>query len=185
VTGNIGGSPRGGRRIQPRSIRPAADPETAGAPQALPASVDEDFPDRCHHPVLMGDGSGHQDGRTVCGWAHGLGLAGHDPRRAGGHLARPTVDRLTRSGRSGASLRKVLDGCPMADDAVLLTSELAANAVMHSDSKQPDAEFVLRAEIFEGKYLRVEVEDQGGPLGPRVWPGQRPLAWAGSGGRDG
>jgi hypothetical protein len=25
------------------------------------------------------------------------------------------------------------------------------------------AEFVLRAEIFEGKYLRVEVEDQGGP----------------------
>jgi anti-sigma regulatory factor (Ser/Thr protein kinase) len=62
-----------------------------------------------------------------------------------------------------ASLRKVLDGCPMADDAVLLTSELAANAVMHSDSKQPDAEFVLRAEIFEGKYLRVEVEDQGGP----------------------
>jgi hypothetical protein len=66
-------------------------------------------------------------------------------------------------GEVRASLRKVLAGCPMADDAVLLTSELAANAVMHSDSKQPDVQFVLCAEIFEGKYLRVEVEDQGDP----------------------
>jgi anti-sigma regulatory factor (Ser/Thr protein kinase) len=62
-----------------------------------------------------------------------------------------------------AFLGEVLHGCPMADDAVLLASEIAANAVQHSDSRKPGGEFTVRAEAYEGDYLCVEVEDQGGP----------------------
>jgi hypothetical protein len=99
----------------------------------------------------------------------GLPVAGHTGsasrvRTSGGwwSFSQAYCGRADQVGEVRA-LRKVLDGCPMADDAVLLTSELAANAVMHSDSRQPAAQFMLRAEICTGKSLRVEVEDQGGP----------------------
>ena len=60
-------------------------------------------------------------------------------------------------------LAAILQGCPMADDAVLMGSEIAANAVQHSGSRKPGGEFTVRAEAYEGDYLCVEVEDQGGP----------------------
>ncbi len=100
----------------------------------------------------------------------GLSVAGHmgsaSPVKTSGgwwSFSQAYSGQADQVGEVRAFLRKVLDGCPMADDAVLLTSELAANAVVHSDSRQPDAQFVLRAEICAGQYLRVEVEDQGGP----------------------
>jgi anti-sigma regulatory factor (Ser/Thr protein kinase) len=57
------------------------------------------------------------------------------------------------------AVKGILAGCPRADDAALIVSELAANAILHSHSK--DQSFTVRAEIHSG-YLRIEVEDLGG-----------------------
>jgi serine/threonine-protein kinase RsbW len=62
-----------------------------------------------------------------------------------------------------ASLGQALAGCPMADDAVLAASELAANAVLHSRSREHGGRFTVRAETYAGDYLWLEVEDGGGP----------------------
>lgn len=59
-------------------------------------------------------------------------------------------------------LREVLSGCPRADDVVALGSEFAANAVLHSRSGIPGGLFTVRAEVNEGAYLWVAVEDDGG-----------------------
>jgi len=62
-----------------------------------------------------------------------------------------------------ATLEKVLAGCPMADDAVLIASEMATNALLHSRSREPGGSFTVRAEIHPDDYLWLEVEDGGGP----------------------
>jgi anti-sigma regulatory factor (Ser/Thr protein kinase) len=62
-----------------------------------------------------------------------------------------------------ATLAQALTDCPMAADAVLAASELAANAVLHSLSQEPGGKFTVRAEIHPGDYLWLEVEDGGGP----------------------
>jgi hypothetical protein len=54
-----------------------------------------------------------------------------------------------------------LRGCPTADDAVLLVSELAANACAHSASGRPGGTFVVRAQVSDGSRVYAEVEDQG------------------------
>lgn len=53
-----------------------------------------------------------------------------------------------------------LGGCPASDDAVLIASELAANAVTHSASAGEF--FTIRCQACPG-YVRVECEDLGGP----------------------
>jgi anti-sigma regulatory factor (Ser/Thr protein kinase) len=53
-------------------------------------------------------------------------------------------------------------GCPVADELVLLGSELATNAIMHSSSGEPGGTFAVRAELRHGDYAWLEVEDQGG-----------------------
>ena len=52
-----------------------------------------------------------------------------------------------------------LAGCPAADDMILIVSELASNAVMHSASRGQF--FTVRAELYPD-HVRVEVEDLGG-----------------------
>jgi two-component sensor histidine kinase len=56
-----------------------------------------------------------------------------------------------------------LAGSPAADDAVLLASELAANACAHSASGRPGGQFVvrLRGSGSSRGPVYVEVEDQG------------------------
>jgi serine/threonine-protein kinase RsbW len=60
-------------------------------------------------------------------------------------------------------LAGVLNDRPVAYDAILCLSELAANAVTHSDSRKPGGLFTVRAAMRHGNRVRVEVEDQGGP----------------------
>jgi hypothetical protein len=63
-----------------------------------------------------------------------------------------------------------LAGCPAADDIVLIADELAANAIMHTQSR--GGTFTVRCHAGPGQ-VRVEVEDLGGPWRPRN-PGDRP-----------
>src|SRR5713226_5697906 len=67
-----------------------------------------------------------------------------------------------------AFIRAALEGCPAADDAILGISELATNAVLHSDSSEAGGTFTVRAEVHPGDYVWIEVEDNGGPWNQRV-----------------
>ena len=68
--------------------------------------------------------------------------------------------------------RDLLAGCPAADEVILCLSELAANAVLHSDSGRPGGAFTVRIDSSPGAHIRIEVEDDGGPwLAPAPDPG--------------
>jgi hypothetical protein len=68
--------------------------------------------------------------------------------------------RADQVGQARALLAAFLHGEPTADNAVLLASELAANAVSHSASGQPGGTFTVRAHLT-GTGVYAEVEDQG------------------------
>jgi hypothetical protein len=73
-----------------------------------------------------------------------------------------------------AFLAGILNGCPVADEAVLIADELASNAVRHSNSGKPGGRFTIRVEVHEPDYLWVEVEDEGSrPWTPRAPDGER------------
>jgi anti-sigma regulatory factor (Ser/Thr protein kinase) len=65
-------------------------------------------------------------------------------------------------GRMRVDLAAAAGGCSLAADFVLLASELAANAVLHSRSGHPGGRFTVRAYLHPGHYAWAEVEDQGG-----------------------
>jgi two-component sensor histidine kinase len=60
-------------------------------------------------------------------------------------------------------VRRLLEGCPVADDVLLCVSELATNAAVHSDSSRSGGTFTVRTESRPGSDVRIEVEDDGGP----------------------
>jgi serine/threonine-protein kinase RsbW len=60
----------------------------------------------------------------------------------------------------------VLTGLGVADDVVLCISELASNAVLHSSSRQPGGQFIIRVWTSAAGRIRAEVEDHGGPWTP-------------------
>ena len=62
-----------------------------------------------------------------------------------------------------ADLRAVLADCPRADDVILCTSELAANAAQHSRSRLPGGTFNIRATVNLDHDVQIEVQDNGGP----------------------
>lgn len=64
-------------------------------------------------------------------------------------------------------LRLLVSGFEAVDEAVLACSELAANAIVHSDSGLPGGMFTVRVAI-EPESVRIEVLDQGGS-----WTGRR------------
>jgi anti-sigma regulatory factor (Ser/Thr protein kinase) len=66
-----------------------------------------------------------------------------------------------------ADLAPVVGDFPAADDLVLIASELATNAILHSQSGQPGSTFTVRAELHPGQYAWLEVEDLGGDWAER------------------
>jgi anti-sigma regulatory factor (Ser/Thr protein kinase) len=71
-------------------------------------------------------------------------------------------------GRARLFVWDVLDGCPVADDAVLLTSELVTNAIVHTASGKGGKVIVTvyRADTR----VRVEVKDDGSEQAPVAHP---------------
>jgi len=81
-----------------------------------------------------------------------------------------TADQI---GRVRAALRPLLRDCPIADDIILLLSELCANAVAHSASGKPGGKFTVRLQHFRGEYVRGEVEDEGSHWDGNLWDSAR------------
>jgi anti-sigma regulatory factor (Ser/Thr protein kinase) len=73
------------------------------------------------------------------------------------HTYQGQVDQVSRVRRAIADY---LPACPAAADAVLIASELATNAIIHSASR--GRSFTIRTEVHPD-YIRIEVEDHGGP----------------------
>jgi serine/threonine-protein kinase RsbW len=61
-----------------------------------------------------------------------------------------------------ADMTAITDGYPLSDDLVLIASELATNAIVHSRSGRPAGSFTVRVTIYPDDYAWVEVVDQGG-----------------------
>ncbi len=90
--------------------------------------------------------------------------------RAWSRSFRATADQVREARQF---LARILGDSPIAGDALACLSELAANSVLHSNSRRPGGYFAIHASLRPG-VLRVEVEDEGGPWEYRPEPdGQR------------
>ena len=67
---------------------------------------------------------------------------------------------------------QLVDGCPVANDVVLLSSELATNAVVHTASGT-EGTFSVSV-IAESGWVRVEVHDLGSATAPATGPSRQP-----------
>jgi hypothetical protein len=74
------------------------------------------------------------------------------------------------AGRVRREIADYLGTCPVTGTMVLIASELAANAIIHTRSR--GASFRVRCELSPGT-ARIEVQDMGGPWRHRP-PGDRP-----------
>lgn len=92
-------------------------------------------------------------------------LAATTPR-AWSRSFRATADQVREARQF---LAGILDDSPLAGDALACLSELAANSVLHSNSRRPGGHFAVHASLYPGA-LRVEVEDEGGPWDSRHEP---------------
>jgi anti-sigma regulatory factor (Ser/Thr protein kinase) len=72
-------------------------------------------------------------------------------------------------GKARADVAQLLAGCPAVDNVVVCLSELASNAILHSRSGLPGRHFGVRVETRAGEWVRVAVDDDGGP-----WAADRP-----------
>ena len=68
----------------------------------------------------------------------------------------------SRVGDARRFLASILSDSSLTGDALICLSEIATNAVLHSNSGQPHGAFTVRVSLGKST-LRVEVEDQGGP----------------------
>lgn len=61
-----------------------------------------------------------------------------------------------------SDLAEVTASFPLADEVILLASELCTNAVVHGCSGRPGGIFTVLANVYPGQFVRIEVRDQGG-----------------------
>ena len=78
--------------------------------------------------------------------------------------------RAEEAARVRREIAAYLENCPAANDMILIASELAANAILHTRSR--GSSFHVRCELSPDA-ARIEVEDMGGPWRHRK-PGDRP-----------
>lgn len=78
--------------------------------------------------------------------------------------------RADQLGQLRREIAAYLADCPAADDIILIASELAANAILHTQSR--GGTFTIRCQLSP-RAARIETEDLGGPWRPRN-PGDRP-----------
>ena len=85
-------------------------------------------------------------------------------------VAKPSMRVFLGSRREVRNARKfvaqVVDGCPVADEVILLASEVAANAVVHTASGKGGT-FTVVVHPYNGM-VRVEVHDGGSETFPGV-----------------
>lgn len=79
--------------------------------------------------------------------------------------------RAEEAARVRREIAAYLENCPAVDDMVLIASEMAVNAVMHTRSR--GTTFRVRCQLCP-RAARVEVEDLGGPWRQRRSSGDRP-----------
>jgi hypothetical protein len=78
--------------------------------------------------------------------------------------------RAEEAARVRREIAGYLTGCPVTEDLVLIASELAANAILHTRSR--GGTFRIRCELTS-RSARIEAEDMGGPWRHRK-PDDRP-----------
>jgi serine/threonine-protein kinase RsbW len=83
-----------------------------------------------------------------------------------------TADRVAEARRFVAGF---VDDPTLVGDAVLCVSELAANAVIHSNSRLAGGRFTVAAERDDGGGFRIKVLDEGGQWIERAKPGHEQL----------
>lgn len=84
-------------------------------------------------------------------------------------------------GHARGFTRMVLDGHALADQAELVISELATNALAHTRTGMPDGTFVVELEVYP-EHVRAAVVDLGSPDQPEIAAGD-PASPALTGGR--
>jgi hypothetical protein len=95
---------------------------------------------------------------------------GHPPDAQATRYQRTYPGRADQVSQVRREIARHLSGRPAAEDAVLIASELAANAIIHTQSR--GSTFTIRCHASPGQ-VRIEVEDLGGPWRPRQG-GDRP-----------
>jgi serine/threonine-protein kinase RsbW len=101
----------------------------------------------------------------------GIGQNDSGPARDSHHRAVTAACRVFAAQPLQVALARrfvagVLTGLGPADDVVLCVSELASNAVLHSHSREPGGQFVVRTGMTATGRIRAEIEDRGGPWAP-------------------
>jgi hypothetical protein len=90
-------------------------------------------------------------------------------------MSTTTADKVLAGRPESAGLARAwtarhLDGFPGVDEALLCTSELVTNAVLHSRSGLDGGKVRIRIEAVPGAYVRIEVRDDGPGFDPARAP---------------
>jgi serine/threonine-protein kinase RsbW len=136
----------------------------------MPAATEPTFLSICQLRNEITPSHAVRNSRPMPVTATGTGAAGQTPAAqqpaaepvTGYQRAYPgRADQVSQVRRDVASH---LGGCPVTDDIVLVVSEIASNAIVHSRSRGDF--FTIRVRLHD-RYCRVECQDAGGAWQPQ------------------